>query len=46
MFEIAVGIVSWNTRELTLKCLASLTAELDRLGVDSSVWVIDNASGD
>jgi GT2 family glycosyltransferase len=46
MFGLAVGIVSWNTRELTLACLASLMAELARLDEASSVWVIDNASAD
>jgi len=46
MLDLAVGIVSWNTRDMTLACLASLTAELDRLSVTSRVWVIDNASGD
>lgn len=46
MHDLAVGIVNWNTRELTLACLASLVPELARLELDVAVWVVDNASGD
>jgi N-acetylglucosaminyl-diphospho-decaprenol L-rhamnosyltransferase len=41
---LTVAVVSWNTRELLLRCLASLApdAEAGR----AQVWVIDNASED
>ena len=41
-------IVSYNTRDLVLRCLEALQAELDRGSwlAHSSVWVVDNASGD
>lgn len=42
--DVSVLIVSWNTRELTLACLASLHAAAGALHYD--VWVIDNGSGD
>lgn len=46
MHDLAVGIVNWNTRDLTLACLASLVSELARLHLDTAVWVVDNASED
>jgi GT2 family glycosyltransferase len=42
--EIAVAVVSWNTRELLERCLTSLEAN-HRSGL-ASVWVVDNASTD
>jgi GT2 family glycosyltransferase len=39
MAQITVAIVSWNTRELLARCLASVPAGLD-------VWVVDNGSTD
>jgi N-acetylglucosaminyl-diphospho-decaprenol L-rhamnosyltransferase len=44
--ELAVVIVSWNTRELTLDALRTLYADLDANGLDATVWVVDNASTD
>jgi N-acetylglucosaminyl-diphospho-decaprenol L-rhamnosyltransferase len=44
--ELAVVIVSWNTRELTLDALRTLYQDLDANGPKSSVWVVDNASSD
>src|SRR5690242_19491767 len=41
---ISAVIVNYNTREMTLDCLASLCSELREL--DSEVWVVDNASSD
>lgn len=41
---MAVGVVSWNTRELLRRCLASLRADADE-GL-AEVWVVDNASSD
>ncbi len=44
--ELAVIIVSWNTRELTLDALRTLYADLDAHGPRAEVWVVDNASSD
>jgi GT2 family glycosyltransferase len=44
MAEIAVAVVSWNTRELLDRCLRSLEPAA-REGL-ADVWVIDNASTD
>jgi N-acetylglucosaminyl-diphospho-decaprenol L-rhamnosyltransferase len=44
--ELAVVIVSWNTRELTLNALRTLHEDLDANGPEASVWVVDNASSD
>ncbi|MBV9848927.1 MAG: glycosyltransferase family 2 protein [Armatimonadetes bacterium] len=41
---VSVIIVSYNTREMTLDCLRALYADL--AGLDSEVWVVDNASTD
>ncbi len=42
--DLAVVIVSWNTRELLRKCLECLRAEVD--GIENEVFVVDNNSGD
>lgn len=42
--DVSVVIVSWNTRALTLACLASLPAAARAHTVE--VWVVDNASTD
>lgn len=44
MRDIAVIIVTWNTREMTLRCLEHLNAALG--GLDAEVFVVDNASAD
>jgi N-acetylglucosaminyl-diphospho-decaprenol L-rhamnosyltransferase len=44
--ELAVIIVSWNTRDLTLDALRTLFADLDATGPEAEVWVVDNASSD
>ncbi|MBN2303307.1 MAG: glycosyltransferase family 2 protein [Anaerolineae bacterium] len=44
--ELAVIIVSWNTRDLTLDALRTLYADLDTNGPAAQVWVVDNASSD
>lgn len=41
---LSVIIVSYNTRELTLKCLETLYARLD--GLAAEIRVVDNGSGD
>jgi len=42
--EVAVAVVSWNTRELLRACLESLRADAD--AGRAEVWVVDNASTD
>ena len=42
--EVAVVVVSWNTRELLRRCLTSLAPEVDRGRCEVSV--VDNASTD
>src|SRR3954465_10700284 len=42
--EVVVAVVSWNTRDLLDRCLASL-ADAARSGV-AEVWVVDNGSTD
>lgn len=42
--DVSVVIVSWNTRALTLACLASLPAAARAHRLE--VWVVDNASTD
>lgn len=41
---VAVAVVSWNTRELLLRCLSSLAPHV-KAG-SAEVWVVDNASAD
>lgn len=42
--RLTVAVVSWNTRELLARCLASLEPSA-RAGL-ASVWVVDNVSDD
>ena len=42
--QVTVAVVSFNTRELLLRCLASLAADA-RAG-RADVWVVDNCSSD
>lgn len=44
MAEVAVAVVSWNTRDLLRDCLRSL--EADRRDGRAEVWVVDNGSTD
>lgn len=44
MPEVSAIVVTWNTREMTLRCLEHLHAALD--GIDAEVFVVDNASAD
>jgi N-acetylglucosaminyl-diphospho-decaprenol L-rhamnosyltransferase len=46
MTDLAVVIVSWNTRELTLQTLQTLFADLETSGLNTSVVVVDNGSTD
>ena len=43
---VSVIIVSYNTRAMTLDCLAALYADLDNSRVEAEVLVVDNASAD
>jgi N-acetylglucosaminyl-diphospho-decaprenol L-rhamnosyltransferase len=42
--EVTAAIVSWNTRELLLRCLSALAPEAQARRTD--VWVVDNGSTD
>jgi GT2 family glycosyltransferase len=42
--DISVILVSWNTRDLLLNCLASLPGALGLL--QAEIWVVDNGSTD
>lgn len=44
--DLAVIIVSWNTRDLTLDALTTLYDDLHTHGPEADVWVVDNASSD
>lgn len=44
--DLAVIIVSWNTRALTLNALRTLYADLAQHGPAAEVWLVDNASTD
>jgi N-acetylglucosaminyl-diphospho-decaprenol L-rhamnosyltransferase len=44
--DVSVVIVSWNTRDLLLRCLESLKAEAARSRLYVEVFVVDNASAD
>lgn len=45
-FDVAVIIVTWNTRDLTVNAVRSVLADLDSSGLQGRVIVVDNASGD
>lgn len=42
--SVTVAVVSWNTRELLLRCLRSLAEDVAR--GTAEVWVVDNGSND
>ena len=44
--DLSVVIVSWNTRELLARCLASLYADADASHIALQPIVVDNASSD
>jgi len=44
--DLSVVVVSYNTRQLTLKCLTSLFEALAESDLIAEVWVVDNASED
>ena len=46
MPELAVIVVTWNTRELALQTLRTLIADLEMHGPDAQIIVVDSASSD
>jgi N-acetylglucosaminyl-diphospho-decaprenol L-rhamnosyltransferase len=44
--DLAIVVVTWNVRDLTLDCLESVYADIERGGLRVQVWVADNASHD
>ncbi|MBN1401084.1 MAG: glycosyltransferase family 2 protein [Anaerolineae bacterium] len=44
--DLGIVLVSYNTRQLTLDCLASVYAACAAAGLSAGVWVVDNASTD
>ena len=44
--DLAIVIVSYNTRNLLAACLDAALAGLRRSGLDGEMWVVDNASVD
>ncbi|KAB2867243.1 MAG: glycosyltransferase family 2 protein [Anaerolineae bacterium] len=47
MSDLAVVIVSWNTRAFTLEAIRTLLDDVQRGGpYDTEIWVVDNASSD
>ena len=46
MSDLAVILVTWNTRVLVLNALGTLFDDLHQSGLDTQVYVVDNASSD
>lgn len=44
--DLGIAIVSYNTRQLTIDCLASVYRALGASDLDAHIWVVDNASPD
>ncbi|MHB1357117.1 MAG: glycosyltransferase family 2 protein [Anaerolineae bacterium] len=44
--DLGTVVVSYNTRQLTLECLASVYRDLEGSNLAGQLWVLDNASGD
>jgi GT2 family glycosyltransferase len=42
--QVAIAVVSWNTRDLLARCLESMRGDVD--AGRAQVWVVDNASDD
>jgi N-acetylglucosaminyl-diphospho-decaprenol L-rhamnosyltransferase len=45
-FDLAIIIVSYNSRDMLRACLCSVYAGLPLVFLDAQVWVVDNASSD
>ena len=46
MPELAIVVVSYNTRDLLRACLNSVQADLEHSGLEGKMWVVDNGSSD
>jgi GT2 family glycosyltransferase len=50
MIDLSIVVVTWNTRQLVLECLASIASELrgegESPGLSAETCVVDNASSD
>ena len=46
MPDLAVIIVTWNVRRLAVDALRSLQGDLTTSGLETQLWVVDNASTD
>lgn len=46
MLDVAIIIVSWNVRDYLANCLRSVFAEVASSGLNTEIWVVDNASTD
>jgi GT2 family glycosyltransferase len=46
MADLAVIIVTWNVRELVLKALQSLIADIESNGPEADIYIVDGASTD
>jgi len=44
MTDVSIIVVTWNTRDMTLRCLGHLSEAIE--GLDAEVFVVDNASTD
>lgn len=44
--EVDIVIVTWNTRELTCKCVESVLGVVSAESISSTIWVVDNNSSD
>ena len=44
--DLGIIVVSYNTRQLTLECLASVYRDLEDSRLESRLWMLDNASSD
>lgn len=44
--DLAVVLVTWNVRDLVQDALRTLLADIEQSGLQTEVWVVDNASAD
>jgi N-acetylglucosaminyl-diphospho-decaprenol L-rhamnosyltransferase len=44
--DLAISIVSWNVCELLAACLSSVESASAAVGLETEIWVVDNASHD
>jgi GT2 family glycosyltransferase len=44
--DLAVIVVTWNTRHLVVDALRTLQADLKASTLDAAIWVVDNSSAD